>query len=150
MRRYRDGADALKAMCFGYEPKEIAFFLIEDGIWSDKELDSAIARVNACLNPKKQEFFHFSEIIAISKHTRNFDAVFFACDQMGLSRPVPVSLEEQLMRVESLISEYALLMGDVKREFEHIKIQYAPLEYSGPEVVHFSKQDLEGEICSKK
>jgi len=142
MRRYRDGADALKAMCFGFEPKEIAFFLMEDGIWADKDLDIAVTRVNACLNPKKQEFFHFSEIIAISKRTRNFDAVFYACDEMGLTRPMPVSIEEQMFRVECVMNDAAALMKNAVDEMNHIKTQLVPVELGDKklgQVLHFSQ-----------
>lgn len=137
---YRNGADALKAMCFGFEPKEIAFFLIDDGIWADKELDAAVTRVNACLNPKKQEFFHFSEIIAVSKRTRNFDAVFYACDELGLSRPRTQSIEEQMMQVEDSVKSVTRAVKDIARTMTHIKNQVSPVENTDKaNVVHFSQ-----------
>ena len=137
---YRNGADALRAMCFGYEPKEIAWFLIEDGIWAGKSIDGAVTRVNACLNPNKPEFFHFSEIIAITKRTRNFDAVFFACDELGLSRPRPQSVEEQLLRVEDAVMTVSRAVSDIVRSMEHIRQQVEPSDpRRGADVVHFSR-----------
>ena len=140
---YRNGADALKAMCFGFEPKEIAFFLIEDGIWAGKNIDSAVTRVNACLNPNKPEFFHFSEIIAVSKRTRNFDAVFYACDELGLSRPRTQSIEEQMMRVEDSVMAVSRAVTDIVRSMEHIKQQVTPVTITGnteiANVLHFSQ-----------
>ena len=102
---YGDGYDALRMMCEGRKSQEIAHYLIsEDGIWKGKTLETGAARVRACLNHDKNEFFKISEIIAISKYTKCFDAVLFMCDELGLSHPQPVSIHDQLGEISRVIA----------------------------------------------
>jgi len=92
---YIDGIDALQEMCNGYGSQQIAYQLIEvDGIWHGKSLEQGAARVRACKSRSKPEFFHLAEIIAITNFTHRYDGVFFICDELGLSRPHPLSLEQ--------------------------------------------------------
>lgn len=103
---YADGYDALKRMVRGFDSYQIAFHLIEvDGIWKGKDLERAANRIRACLSRAKGEFFHFSEIIAITRFTKQYDAVFFLCDALGLSRPFPLSMPEQVERLRGSIEQ---------------------------------------------
>ena len=104
MKKYIDGYDALQQMCSGYSSNQIAYHLIEkDGIWAGKELEKAATRVRACLSKAKEQYFHFAEIIAISRFTSNFSAVEFMCSEIGLSQPYQLSVEEQIAGLRTSI-----------------------------------------------
>lgn len=123
---YIDGYDALKAMCANKDSKEIAHYLIHvDGIWRDKSLETGASRVRACLNKDKPEFFKLSELIAIAKFTKRYDAVNFMCDELGLSRPQPTSAEEQLGNISRSISDAAQVLAAATEQLSRIESNQA-------------------------
>lgn len=147
MPGYRDGYEALRAMCRGYKDKEIAHFLMDHGLWGHLSLERAESRVRACLNPGKTEFFHFSEIMVITQCTHQYDAVFYFCDMVGLTRPEPKSLAEQLRHIEGHMQHMASGLADAMAQFTHIKQQMeaeSRVEYHGiGNVVNFSRLHLD-------
>lgn len=103
---YHDGYDALARMCEGHASDEIAYHLIHtDGVWQGKELQSGATRVRSCLSRTKDEFFKLAELLAIMRFTQRYDPLYFACDQLGLSRPVVLSTEMQLEKIHQAVHQ---------------------------------------------
>jgi len=146
---YLDGYAALLEMCGGKTSQEIAHHLISvDGIWGDKSLDTGSARIRACLNKDKPEFFKAAELIAIQRFTKRYDAVFFMCDELGLSRPQPVSTEEQLSKVSNSINSLANNLARVVEQFSRIESQATSYEEDNVvRAINFSK-DIQKETKS--
>lgn len=86
-RTYADGYDALRAMLAEYSSETVAEWLIAEGYWPQGPVNSAAARVRACLDPEKNQFFKFSEIIFLSVRSGCPDALYYFCDQMCRQRP---------------------------------------------------------------
>ena len=139
---YIDGYDALSAMCASKKSQEIAHYLIAvDGIWKGKSLETGAARIRACLSKEKSEFFKLSELIAIAKFTRRYDAVFFMCDELGLSRPQPTSTEEQLGNISRSISDAAQVLTAATEQLSRIENnQTAEPQRTNVRAVNFSNE----------
>ncbi len=130
--KYIDGYEALKRMCWGHDSYQIAFHLVEvDGIWKGKDIERAAGRIRACLSRSKPEFFHLSEIIAITRLTRQYDAVWFICDELGLSRPHPLDVAEQVEHLRASIDAAARRLESASESLERI----AGMEAAPPPVL---------------
>lgn len=138
-----DGYTALRAMCAGYDSSLIAQYLIEvDGIWRDKTLAAGDTRIRSCLSPEKREFFHFSEIIAITRFTRQYDAVYFFCEEVGLSIPHPVDLGEQIHVCAQALSDVLTQVSVIGNKLEKLKAtpEAQKVTTLRPRAVQFSKK----------
>ncbi len=108
MNRYVDGYEALRQMCWGHDAYAIAYHLAEvDGIWKGRDPERGAGRVRSCLSREKKEFFRMSEIIAITRLTRQYDAIWFMCDELGLSRPQPTDVAAQVAQLRETIDDAA-------------------------------------------
>jgi len=145
VKNYRDGYEALTEMCGGFGSQEIAHHLIEvDGIWKGKSLDTGAARVRACLNKDKAEFFKLSELIAVSKFTKHYDAIFFMCNELELSVPQPVSVEEQLANISRGINDAANFLAHATQHLSRIEQGRDEVYYEDSEkIVNFSRENIE-------
>lgn len=122
MNRVNDGYTALKAMCAGYDAKEIAAHLIDDGLWKEKSLTTGEGIVNRCLNRNRSEFFKFSEIIAITRFTGNYDALDFFCDEVGASRSHPLDLNEQIQQLKDQIGEATTMLSVAGHRLQQLQL----------------------------
>jgi len=97
---YDDEYDALAQMIANSEksPKELAAFL-----FPDRKLDSAHARLRACLNPEKDERLTFGQIIAAMRFCGRFDPLMYACDETLHARPDRKAAEDQAARIADVI-----------------------------------------------
>lgn len=142
MSNYRDGVEALKAMCAGFDTYTIAMHLIENGLWEGRTPESGATRIRNCLSPEKREFFHFSEIIAISKFTGNKDALFFFEDGVGHSRSHPLDIQEQIANCEQMISDAVTKLSVAGNKLQQLKADPDTNKVTTlrPRAAHFSKQ----------
>ena len=127
-----DGYAAFHAMCGQKKPKEIAHYLIfKHGIWAPddgaevtpKDLRTAEDRVRQCLNPNMRQYFKMAEIVAISKWTDCFDAIFFMCDELGLSRPYAMSQQEQLGKLEQAVNRAVDVIANATKAMDNLTEQ---------------------------
>jgi hypothetical protein len=65
--------------------KQMIEFLLEEGLWDSEKLswDAAVARWNACLNPKRPEFFKQSESWALMKRFQRFALFQAMAEDLG-------------------------------------------------------------------
>lgn len=83
-----NGYAALKAMLEPYTSEQVARWLMDGGYWPRLTLASAAARVRACTNPDKHEFFKFSEILFLMAQTERYQPLEFAAEVLGRTTPV--------------------------------------------------------------
>lgn len=89
--------DSIACLRDRHTSKELALHLYE--IYGMKgSPQSWIARVNACFNPKKPEFFTWCDIVNLMKYTGCTEPLSFVCDQLGMSHPEVKEQGEEVMQ----------------------------------------------------
>lgn len=129
-----EGSDAIDAyrmyrsLFDGYDSHEIGAFFVGEDFWPRSYTeDSSAARVRACNNPDKSEYWKLAELIAWADHVgRAHVFLYFLCDAFGFERPLPIgdtevqALRSELEQVESrrreLIGALAARVGGSHRE----------------------------------
>lgn len=86
--------------------KEVAAFL-----FPDRKLDSAYARLKACLNPEKDERLTFGQIIAAMNFCGTFDPLMYACDETMHARPDRKSPDDERVKVAQAFKEATIMMN---------------------------------------
>ncbi len=86
--------------------KQMIEFLLEEGLWDEEKLtwDAAIARWNACLNPRRPEFFKIVEIWALMKRFHRFGLFEAMALDLGF-RATAIPTEERLQYILERIAE---------------------------------------------
>lgn len=97
-RQYLNGHDALRQMIGAARQsrQQIAAHLCTVGLWPPMKPTSCAARFDACLNPDKDQFFKWSDILEMMRFTQCFDPLYFMCDQLALERPDPLDSHARL------------------------------------------------------
>ena len=97
---YDDEYDALNQMIANSDKsaKELAAFL-----FPERKLDSAHARLRACLNPERDERLTFGQIVAAMRFCGRFDPLMYACDETLHARPDRKAPEDQAARIADVI-----------------------------------------------
>ncbi|KJA11304.1 hypothetical protein RP29_06165 [Acidovorax temperans] len=97
---YDDEYEALAQMIANSDKtaKELAVYL-----FPHMKLESAHARLRACLNPEKDERLTFGQIIAAMRFCGTFDPLMYACDETLHARPDRKSAEDQAARIADVI-----------------------------------------------
>lgn len=109
---YEDEYDALAQMIANSEKsaKELAVYL-----FPHMKLESAHARLRACLNAEKDERLTFGQIIAAMRLCGRYDPLMYACDETLHARPDRKAPEDQAARIaESIDSATATLNQALK------------------------------------
>lgn len=97
---YDDEYDALNRMVANSSKtaKELAVYL-----FPHLKMDSAYARLKACLNPEKDDKLSFGQIIAAMRFCGTADPLYFMCDETLHARPDRKSAEDQAARIADVI-----------------------------------------------
>ncbi|MFG0675890.1 hypothetical protein [Delftia sp. WSY_7] len=109
---YEDEYDALAQMIANSEKsaKELAVYL-----FPHMKLESAHARLRACMNAEKDERLTFGQIIAAMRFCGRYDPLMYACDETLHARPDRKAPEDQAARIaESIDSATATLNQALK------------------------------------
>lgn len=109
---YEDEYDALAQMIANSEKsaKELAVYL-----FPHMKVESAHARLRACLNAEKDERLTFGQIIAAMRFCGRYDPLMYACDETLHARPDRKAPEDQAARIaESIDSATATLNQALK------------------------------------
>ena len=120
--RQDDGYTVLRAMCSGFEPKEIAAHLIDKKFHDGKSIDQVAAYVRDCLNPNRQQYFKMSEIISISQFTGNPDALHLFEDAMGYSRSYPLDTGQQLHELKEMLGHVLTTVSVIGNRIQELEI----------------------------
>lgn len=98
---YEDEYEALRLMISNSGKKfgDIAVFL-----YPDKKYETAYARLKNSLDPDKDEFLKFGEIIRLMKFCNCYDPLMHACDETMHARPDRKSAEDEKVKVVDVIN----------------------------------------------
>lgn len=86
-QRSLHGTEVIERLFEGFCSREIAEWMIDNGYWPPMKPSSAAARVRACCDPDKDEFWKFSELVAWAAYTGRRVLADYVCDRTGLARP---------------------------------------------------------------
>lgn len=114
----KDEYDALRMMidAGSKTTKELAFFL-----FPDKKLDSAIARVRACLNPEKDERFTFGQIVSAMKFCECYIPLYWACDETLHDHPERMVPKDEELKLMQTISNTTEVLQRAMAQLEQLK-----------------------------
>ena len=117
---YEDEFEALQLMVSGSGKsiKEIAGFL-----WPDMKPESAYAKLKACLNPKGDESFRFSQVIALMKFCNCYDPLLYICDETLHARPDRKSPEDDIVKISEAMQGAADVMAKSMAMLERVQAQ---------------------------
>jgi len=113
----KDEYDALRMMidAGSKTTKELAAYL-----FPDKKLDSAVARVRACLNHEKDERFTFGQIIAAMKFCECYIPLYYACDKTLHDHPERMVQKDEEVKLVQVISNAADVMQRAMEQLEQL------------------------------
>jgi hypothetical protein len=117
---YEDEFDALAVMVSssGKSFKEVSAFL-----WPDMKPESAYAKLKACLNPKGDESFRFSQVIALTKFCNCYDPLYYLCDETMHARPDRKAPEDDIVKLSETIQGAADVMAKAMAALERVQAQ---------------------------
>lgn len=112
---YEDEYEALNMMVSNSSrsAKELAGYL-----FPHLKLDSAYARLKACLNPDKDERLTFGQIIAAMKFCEQYDPLMFACDETMHARPARKAVKDEEVRLVEMVNGAAHTLERAMRELK--------------------------------
>ena len=115
---YDDEYEALNLMVSNSQKsaKELAVYL-----FPHLKMDSAYARLKACLNPEKDERLTFGQIIAAMNFCECYDPLAFACDETMHARPDRKAPEDEEVRIVEAMNAAANVMQKAMRQLEQLQ-----------------------------
>lgn len=115
---FEDEYEALNLMISNSEKsvKELAGFL-----FPHMKVDSAYARLKACLSPDRDERLTFGQIIAAMRFCECYEPLMFACDETFHARPDRRAPEDEEVRLVEAINGAAEVMQKAMRQLEHLQ-----------------------------
>jgi hypothetical protein len=115
---YEDEYEALNLMVSNSQKtaKELAVYL-----FPHLKLDSAYARLKACLNPEKDERLTFGQIIAAMKYCECYDPLMYACDETLHARPDRKAPKDEEVKLVQAINGAADTLQKAMRQLEHLR-----------------------------
>lgn len=119
---YEDEYEALNLMVSNSHKtaKELAGYL-----FPHLKLDSAYARLKACLNPEKDERLTFGQIIAAMNFCECYEPLMYACDETMHARPDRKAPEDEEVRIVEAMNQAASVMQKAMRQLEQLQAQKA-------------------------
>lgn len=129
--------------------RDMIQFLFDEGLWDRETLSwsGAEARFAGCLNPSKQVFFKFSEILALMKRFRRYALLYAICEDLGFERPRQKPTEERRQELMQRLvdTEQKLLDELTAGRAELARLDEAPNVHLHPAIKEgrgsFSQQD---------
>lgn len=115
---YDDEIDALGQMLANSEKshKELAHFL-----FPDLSLDSAYARLKACLSPTGDQRLKFGQVIAAMKFCGQYDPLYHACDETLHQRPARVAPEDEEVKLVEAMNAAATTLQKAMMQLERLR-----------------------------
>lgn len=96
--------------------KELAAFL-----FPEMKIDSAVARLAACLNASKNEKLTFGQIIAAMNFCESYEPLLFACDETLHGRPERKAPGDEEIKIVQVISGAAETIKAAMRMLENVQ-----------------------------
>lgn len=120
---YEDEFEALGVMISmsGKSFKSVAEFL-----FPHMKMESAYAKLKACLNPDKDERLTFGQIIAAMKFCDRFDPIMYACDDTLHARPERKAYQDQEANLIRVIEEASSVTNKALITLERLRGDHQP------------------------
>jgi hypothetical protein len=117
---YEDEFEALQLMISGSGKtvKEAAAHL-----WPDMKLESSYAKLKACLNPKGDENFKFSQVLELMRFCNCYDPLYYICDETMHARPDRKAPEDDVIKLTETIQDAADVLAKATAALERIQTQ---------------------------
>jgi hypothetical protein len=121
---YEDEYEALQLMVSGSGKsfKEVASHL-----WPDMKAESAYAKLKACLNPKGDERFKFSQILELMRFCGCYDPLYYLCDETLHARPDRKAPEDDVVKLTEAIQGAADVLVKATAALDRIQAQTATM-----------------------
>lgn len=81
-------------------------------LWPWMKPESAYAKLKHAVAGTNGESLKFGEVIAICRLNGRFDAIFHACDELGLHRPVRKVVTDEKARLTSIMESTAQTLAN--------------------------------------
>lgn len=119
---FEDEYEALNLMISnsGKTAKELAVFL-----FPHLKMDSAYARLKACLNSEKDERLTFGQIIAAMKFCERYEPLMFACDETLHARPDRRAPKDEEVRLVEAMNSASSMLAKAMKQLEVLRQQGA-------------------------
>lgn len=119
---FEDEYEALNLMISnsGKTAKELAVFL-----FPHLKLDSAYARLKACLNSEKDERLTFGQIIAAMKFCERYEPLMYACDETLHARPDRRAPKDEEVRLVEAMNSASSMLAKAMKQLEVLRQQGA-------------------------
>ena len=96
--------------------KEVAAFL-----FPDRKIQSAYARLRACLSESKDERLTFGQIIAMCKYCDRYHALMYFCDETMHARPDRKAVDDERLRLTSAITNASVTLQKAMAQLERLQ-----------------------------
>jgi len=115
---YDDEIEAIGQMLANSERthKELAGFL-----FPDLSIDSAYAKLKACLSPTGDQRLRFGQVIAAMRFCGQYDPLYHACDETLHQRPARVAPEDEEVKLVEAINGAATMMNKAMSQLERLR-----------------------------
>jgi len=115
---YEDEIEALGLMLAnsGKKHKDLAHHL-----WPDLSIDSAYAKLKACLSPTGDQRLRFGQVIAAMKFCGEFDPLYYACDETLHARPPRIAPEDEEVKLVEAINGAATVLKKAMAALERLR-----------------------------
>jgi hypothetical protein len=115
---FEDEYEALALMISnsGKTIKEIAIFL-----WPDMKAESAYAKLKACLNPKGDENFRFSQVVTLMNFCNSYEPLQYSCDETMHARPDRKCPEDDMVKLSETIQGAADVLAKATVALERLQ-----------------------------
>ncbi len=119
---FEDEYEALNLMISnsGKTAKELAVFL-----FPHLKMDSAYARLKACMNSEKDERLTFGQIIAAMKFCERYEPLMFACDETLHARPDRRAPKDEEVRLVEAMNSASSMLAKAMKQLEVLRQQGA-------------------------
>lgn len=119
---FEDEYEALNLMISnsGKTSKELAVFL-----FPHLKMDSAYARLKACLNSEKDERLTFGQIIAAMKFCERYEPLMYACDETMHARPDRRAPKDEEVRLVEAMNSASSMLAKAMKQLEVLRQQGA-------------------------
>lgn len=115
---YDDEIDALGQMLAssGKSHKELAHFL-----FPDLSIDSAYAKLKACLSTTGDQRLRFGQVIAAMSFCGQYDPLYYACDETMHARPPRIAPEDEAVKLVEAINGAASVLNKAMTALERLR-----------------------------
>ena len=92
-------------------------------LWPDHKLDTAYARLKACVNPEKTDKLDFGQVIEVCRFNDRFDPLYCFCDETHHKRPERSNTESERIEAMKQFTEATQILQKAMRNLNDLGVQ---------------------------